>query len=336
MGRGLLAHAPFRAALSACDAEFRRVDPALRVLDELAGFARKLAPRRQPSSRGDDVLGPGGPRAAAAIRRATRRAPSSATSLGEVAAAFDAGALSLADAARIVVAARLQSRAAGSGAMAVVGPCRGTRPKRSSPPIPLSPSPGPTRPLDDARGSGRCDRACVAASRIAHGIGAQRVRVDVAYHSPALEPLCAPLAQATRRALRHPRRAFRSIRRWKHASLPGIARRRLLGAHLREPVRFAQAIAAMPGRHLRRDLAAPDPRAARSRSASRATRGAAGAADARAWRGRRCAHRAARRATSRRKAWRRPPRAMTVPGTSSQLSAKSDAALRALAARYAD
>ena len=193
MGRALLATEPvFREALERCERALApHVDWSL--IDELVADADRSQLDRvdvmQPALFAVEV-------ALAALWRAWGIEPDAVVghSMGEVAAAHVAGALSLADAARVIaLRSRLLARIAGQGGMAAVE---------------LS--------LDDARRAlvGRDDRLCAAASNSARstvisgdagaladlladlerrGVYCRRLKVDVAFHSPQVDALRADL-----------------------------------------------------------------------------------------------------------------------------------------------
>lgn len=165
-------------------------------------------------------------------------------SLGEIAAAHVAGALDLDDAARIVCArSRLLTDPRARGAMAVVDlapehllPRLGDYAGRLVVAAHNAPAAtvvsGPAADLDD-----------LLARLAADDVDARRLKVDIAFHSPHMDPLCAPLAHALRDL--EPTRGAVPI----YSTVSGcpLDPSRLTAAHwvhnLRAPVRFADAIA---------------------------------------------------------------------------------------------
>ncbi|MFZ6183822.1 type I polyketide synthase [Nannocystis pusilla] len=165
-------------------------------------------------------------------------------SLGEIAAAHVAGALRLDDAARIVCArSRLLTDPRARGAMAVVD----LAPEQLHPRLDefagrlvvaahnapaATVVSGPAADLDD-----------LLARLAADGVDARRLKVDIAFHSPQMDPLCAPLAHALRDL--EPTRG--AVPLYSTVSGCPLDPSRLTAAHwvnnLRAPVRFADAVA---------------------------------------------------------------------------------------------
>ncbi|MDC0721164.1 type I polyketide synthase [Nannocystis bainbridge] len=164
-------------------------------------------------------------------------------SMGEIAAAHVAGVLTLDDAARIVsVRSRLMRPLAGRGAMAVVELSQAAarerlRGREDRVSLAVSNSPrstvlsGDPEVLDD-----------LLAELAADQIFARKVKVDVASHSPQVEPLRAPLLAALRGLAPGPAR----VPMTSTVDLRDIAGRELGPEYwvrnLREPVQFAAAV----------------------------------------------------------------------------------------------
>jgi len=246
MGRDLLASEPaFRAAVEACDAAFATLTDDWRVLDLLAAeaaqarlsetvvaqclmFAVQVGLTRLLESWGyrpDAVVG---------------------HSLGEVAAAQAAGVLGLADAARVVFhRSRLQAEAAGQGAMALVhlpwGEAEAALAGHPAVCIAGANAPaavtvaGPTEAV-----------AAASEALAARGVTVQPIRVDVAYHSPAMDPLQPRLVEALDGLV--PRPGSVPVHSTVTAGpLDGTGfDAGYWGRNLREPVRFAEAVAGLP------------------------------------------------------------------------------------------
>ncbi|MBK8266369.1 MAG: aminotransferase class III-fold pyridoxal phosphate-dependent enzyme [Nannocystis sp.] len=189
MGRALAEQEPaFREALAECDAAIR-ADSGLSVLEELArpAEASRLA--------AIDVLQPvlfAVQVALAALWRAWGVTPSAVVghSMGEVAAAHVAGALSLADAATVICRrSQILRSVAGRGGMALVEldleraaqALRGREDRLS-----VAASNGP-RSTVIAGDNAALD--AVLAELAGAGVFARRVNVDYASHSPQMEPL---------------------------------------------------------------------------------------------------------------------------------------------------
>jgi amino acid adenylation domain-containing protein len=165
-------------------------------------------------------------------------------SLGEVAAAHVAGALGLTDALRIAwLRGRLTRQVAGRGATAALGLSVAEAGRR------LESHAGVTIAADNGPGSTTVsgDPAAVdalLAELRAEGLFVRRLDVDVAFHSPQLEPLAAELADALRRADLAARPAvvpFVSTVTGRVAG-PGELDAAYWGRNLRDPVQFGPAI----------------------------------------------------------------------------------------------
>jgi acyl transferase domain-containing protein len=167
-------------------------------------------------------------------------------SMGEVAAAWYAGALSLGDAMRVIVErSRLLGTVAGRGAMAVVElapdearAAIGTRSDRVSVAV------------QNARHSSVLSGDPAAVDEItaeleARGVYTQRVKVDVASHSPQMDPLIEPLRRGVGGIAPGPTR--RTL--YSTVEAAPIAGERLdpvyWSRNLREPVRFGETIERM-------------------------------------------------------------------------------------------
>jgi len=245
MGRELMQQEPaFRAALERCD-EALRVWTGWSVLEEVAAGCPRW---------GDiDVVQPvlfAVEVALACLWRSWGIEPAAVVghSMGEVAAAHVAGILGVEDAARIICTrSRLLREASGRGAMVVV-----------------------ELPLEKARAllEGREHQVSIAASNSAtstvlsgaveplealvreldaRGVSCRWVKVDVASHSPQVEPLLVPLHEALA-DVRPSRGSVPMVSTVTGAVVDG----RRLGAaywvrNLREPVLFARAIERLAG-----------------------------------------------------------------------------------------
>ncbi|MDC3955567.1 type I polyketide synthase [Polyangium jinanense] len=196
MGRALLKDEPaFREALSACDAAIRR-EAGFSVLAELA--ADESASRLgeidvvQPVLFAIEV-------ALAALWRSFGVEPSAVVghSMGEVAAAYVAGALSLPDAARIICRrSKLLRKVSGQGAMALVElpmaeaeQALAAHAGRLS--VAVSNGPRSTVIAGDPAALEE-----VLAELSARQVFCRRVKVDVASHSPQMDPLRPELLRA--------------------------------------------------------------------------------------------------------------------------------------------
>ncbi|AGP36043.1 type I polyketide synthase [Sorangium cellulosum] len=193
MGRRLLGEAPvFRAALEACDRAIRE-EAGFSALEELAAAEERSRLDRidvvQPVLFAIQV-------ALAALWRGWGVEPSAVVghSMGEVAAAHVAGALTLEDAARVVCRrSRLLRRVSGRGAMALVElpleeAARALRGRERQVSIAVSNSPRSTV-LSGEPGS--LEEILVELERAR--VFCRRVKVDVASHSPQMDPLLAEL-----------------------------------------------------------------------------------------------------------------------------------------------
>ncbi|WP_437775823.1 type I polyketide synthase [Sorangium sp. So ce1097] len=245
MGRDLLASEPvFREAIEACDAAIRR-ETGWSLLDELGADEGRSRLGQidvvQPALFAMGV-------ALAALWRSWGVEPDAVVghSMGEAAAAHVAGALGLEDAARVICRrSRLLRRLSGRGAMAVV-----------------------ELPLEQAVAAiaGHRDRLSVAASNSprstvlagapealeevlatlsGQGVFCRQIKVDVASHSPQVEPLRGELLEALRDLA--PRRARVAMR---STVTGGPCDDVALDAgywarNLREPVLFCQAVEAL-------------------------------------------------------------------------------------------
>jgi acyl transferase domain-containing protein/aryl carrier-like protein len=245
MGRTLLSEEPvFRAALAECDRVIR-AEAGFSVLEELAaGEAASQLGRIdvvQPVLFAVSV-------ALSALWRSWGVTPDAVVghSLGEVAAAYVAGALSLEDAVRVICRrSRLLRRISGQGEMAVVelslaeaeAALRGREDRLS---VAVSNSPRSTVLSGEPSAL-----AEVLSALEAKGVFCRRVKVDVASHSPQVDPLREELLGAL--GALDPRQAAVPMRSTvTGASLAGPE----LGAsywadNLRLPVRFAEAVRAL-------------------------------------------------------------------------------------------
>lgn len=245
MGRQLLAEEPvFRASLEASDRAIRAeagwslleqlaVDPAASQLDRIDVV--------QPALFAIEV-------ALAALWRSWGVEPDVVVghSMGEVAAAHVAGALTLEDAVAIICRrSRLLRQVSGQGAMALVelsfseaqAELRGYEDRLS-----VAVSNGPQATVLSGELAALAE---VMATLEARGVFCRRVKVDVASHSPQVDPLrpelCATLAALAPRATAVPMRSTVTA-----AMVEGPE----LGAgywadNLREPVQFSQAVQAL-------------------------------------------------------------------------------------------
>lgn len=195
MGRGLAAREPaFRAALERCDAAIRD-EVGWSVLAEL------VADESRSRLAEIDVVQPilfAIQAALAALWRAWGIEPDAVVghSLGEVAAAHVAGALTLADATRVICRrSRLLRRVSGRGAMAMVElsldeartALAGYEDRLS---IAVSNSPRSTVVAGDPAA---LDEVLAALER--RDVFCRPVKVDVASHSPQMDPLCPELRE---------------------------------------------------------------------------------------------------------------------------------------------
>ncbi|MDC0721165.1 type I polyketide synthase [Nannocystis bainbridge] len=239
VGRQLLADEPVfaRAFADAADAVRRHGDIDVRAaLDDDASLARVEV--FQPTLFAVEV-------ALAALWHAWGVRPDAVVghSLGEIAAAHVAGALHLDDAARIVCArSRLLTDPRARGAMAVVDlPPEGLLPhlEQFAGRLVLAAHNAPAATVVSGPAA---DLEVLLRQLADHGVDARRLSVDIAFHSPHMDPLCAPLAQALRGL--EPLRGATPLYSTVRGGLLDPAR--LTPAHwvnnLRAPVRFAEAI----------------------------------------------------------------------------------------------
>ncbi|MES2946432.1 MAG: SDR family NAD(P)-dependent oxidoreductase, partial [Pseudomonadota bacterium] len=246
MGRDLLGTEPaFRTALQACDAAFKLLDVGFSVIDEIIAAPEE---KRLADTVRAQVLMFSVQLGLTRLLQLRGFVPDAVTghSLGEIAAAHVAGALSLNDAARIVFSrSRLQAQAAGSGAMAVIELpwAEATTFLSAYPSLVVA---GANTP-DSAIIAGPSNELAALLEKLAgQGVVAQRIRVDVAYHSPAMDALCAPLADALAGLVARPSRIpfYSTV---DAAIRPGESLDAAYWArNLRQPVRFAETLAAMP------------------------------------------------------------------------------------------
>ncbi|NMO18054.1 SDR family NAD(P)-dependent oxidoreductase [Pyxidicoccus fallax] len=242
MGRKLLAEEPaFREALEACD----------KAIQAEAGWSllKELAADESTSQLGRiDVVQPvlfAVEVALAALWRAWGVEPDAVVghSMGEVAAAYVAGALSLEDAAAIICRRSvLLRRISGQGEMAVVELSRaeaeaalvGYEDRLS---VAVSNSPRSTVLAGDPKAL-----AEVLAALEGKGVFCRRVKVDVASHSPQVEPLREDLLAALSQLA--PKRATVAMRSTVTGEL--VEGPELLANYwadnLRQPVRFGDAV----------------------------------------------------------------------------------------------
>ncbi len=247
MGRELLAREPaFRAALEDCDHAIRA----------LAGFSPLGELTADPSrSRLDeiDVLQPtlfAVEVSLAALWRAWGIHPDAVVghSMGEVAAAFVAGALTLEDATRVVVhRSRLMRRLAGHGAMAVAGLSLSDADSLVAAyegRVSLAGSNSPSSAV--LSGEPAAIEEIVEALR-SRNVFCRKVSVDVAAHSHQMEPLRSELIEALEavapRAARVP--FYSTVTASPHEGTDLTAE--YWGRNLREPVRFAEAVSRVAG-----------------------------------------------------------------------------------------
>jgi acyl transferase domain-containing protein/acyl carrier protein len=238
MARDLLAIPAFRDALAACDAALR---------PEVGWSLLESIERASPLDC-IDVVQPmlfGVEVALAALWRSFGVEPEAVIghSMGEVAAAHVAGALSLEDAARIIARrSRLLRRTAGRGAMAVlelglVETEAAIAPVAAEVSVAASNSPRSTVI------SGAPDAvASVLATLEGRGIFCRPVKVDAASHSPQMDPLRAELLDAL--AGVRPRAGEVPM----YSTVTGVrtdgaaCNAAYWASNIREPVRFAQAL----------------------------------------------------------------------------------------------
>ncbi|WP_420829543.1 acyltransferase domain-containing protein [Nannocystis pusilla] len=241
MSRQLLAREPaFRAALQAVDAAVQRhagFSPIAALQSEEAAWLGRID-HLQPVLFAVQV-------ALAAQWRAWGVVPDAVVghSMGEIAAAHVAGVLDLDDAARIVcVRSRLMRPLGGRGAMAVVELSQAAarerlRGREDRVSIAVSNSPRSTVL------SGDPDALEQLLGELAgDGVFCRKVKVDVASHSPQVDPLRAPLLTALHGLAPRPAR----VPMTSTVDLGDVAGRELGPEYwvrnLREPVQFAAAI----------------------------------------------------------------------------------------------
>ncbi|WP_308205975.1 type I polyketide synthase [Frankia alni] len=243
MGRDLLVVEPaFAAAIAEVD-PLIRAETGISVLDALrAGEELVGCDRVQPVLFAVQL-------GLAALWRAHGVRPAAVIghSMGEVAAAVVAGALSVADGARVICRrSRLLTRIAGAGAMATVGLDRravaadltATGADREVSVAVLA-APGSTVV---AGAAGRIDE--LVAHWTARGIPAHPVAVDVASHSPQVDPLLGELAeQLAELDPRRPETGFYGTVEDSPRAAPAFDAAYWC-ANLRRPVRFTDAVAA--------------------------------------------------------------------------------------------
>ncbi|MFC5804785.1 type I polyketide synthase [Streptomyces formicae] len=243
MGRTLLEREPaFATALSEADALIA-ADAGFSVLDALSrGEPVTACSRVQPLLFAVQT-------ALAALWRAYGIEPAAVVghSMGEVAAAVVSGALTLADGVRVICRrSSLLTRIAGAGAMATVSLDRAAVERElheagvsGAVSVAVLASPGSTVV---AGGAEEVER--LVASWDARAVPAHLVAVDVASHSPQVDPLLPDLQEALRDLKpQRPRVPFYStvLDNPRHTPAFGAD---YWCANLRRPVRFASAIAA--------------------------------------------------------------------------------------------
>ncbi|MCB1921125.1 MAG: acyltransferase domain-containing protein, partial [Candidatus Competibacteraceae bacterium] len=246
MGRDLLATEPaFRASVEACDAAFSALTDDWSVLDELiadAGGSRLSDTVVAQSLMFTVQIG------LTRLLASWGYAPDAVVghSLGEVAAACAAGALSLDDAVRVVFhRSRLQASVAGQGAMAQVE-LTWEEAQAALATYPEVVVAGANAPAMVTISGPAAAVETVIGAWAERGVNSQRIRVNIAYHSPAMKAprqrLVEALAGMRPRLGRIP--IYSTV---TGALLPGRAfDADYWGRNLREPVCFAQAVAALP------------------------------------------------------------------------------------------
>ncbi|MEE1794849.1 acyltransferase domain-containing protein [Streptomyces sp. BE308] len=174
-------------------------------------------------------------------------------SLGEVAAAHVAGALSLADAARVVsVRSRLLEQTAGGGTMATVSLDRRTVERRCAE-IPgtvvVAAHSAPTETV--VTGESEATGALVTALE-AEGVRCRRIRINAASHSPFVDGvLPAMRAELADLAPAAPRVPWISTVEDEPDGRPVDATAEYWAHNLRRPVRFTEAVSALARRGIR-------------------------------------------------------------------------------------
>ncbi|MBE1530418.1 type I polyketide synthase [Actinomadura algeriensis] len=241
MGRGLLAGEPaFAAAVDELDPLFVR---------EARFSLRRVLERGRPLV-GIDRVQPvlfGVQVALAALWRARGAAPAAVIghSMGEVAAAVVAGALSPADGVAVIVRrSRLMARAAGRGAMALVD-LTGLGAEGLAAEFPGVEVAGHLAPGQSTVAGDAADVARLVARLEGEGRLARTVRVDVASHSAHMDPLLRELAEELDGVSGTGERTceFLTTVLDDPREAPGFTAA-YWAANLRRPVRFEQAVRA--------------------------------------------------------------------------------------------
>ncbi len=244
MGRELLAQEEsFRAAFTACDAVIQREagwSPIAALHDEEAAYLSRID-RVQPTLFALEV-------ALAALWRAWGVEPDAVVghSMGEVAAAHVAGALSLEDAARVICRrSQLLRSISGAGEMALIElplaeAQRALAGREDRLSVAVSNSPSATVISGDPAAL-----AELLESLTARGVFTRRVKVDVASHSPQVDPLLPALGrQLTSLAPRGTKSPM-----WSTVTGAPVRGPELDAGYwarnLREPVRFADVARAL-------------------------------------------------------------------------------------------
>ena len=168
-------------------------------------------------------------------------------SVGELAAAHVAGALPLADAARLVaVRGRLMQGLPGGGAMAAVAAGEGEVAALLEPGAGIAAVNGPSSVVVSGE---RGAVAAVVRRLEAAGRRTSWLRVSHAFHSPLMEPVLDGLREAAAAASwSAPEIALVSTLTGQPADAATLADPGYWARQAREPVRFADAVAAMAGR----------------------------------------------------------------------------------------
>ena len=238
MARALLAEPVFAAVLAECDALLAGLGYPAAVADVLDDARVTDVALGQPALCAFQL-------ALAALLADWGVQPAAVVghSVGEVAAACVAGALTRAEAMRLVVArARLQASVAGHGGMALVAaPARDLAPHLPADVV-IAGENGPRATLI----AGAKPALSAAFARLdAAGLAFQTVDVPVAYHSPQMDPLRPKLERALA-DLRPLPASVPMVSTVTGAPIEGeTLDAAYWGANLREPVRFRQAIAAL-------------------------------------------------------------------------------------------
>jgi acyl transferase domain-containing protein len=243
MGRDLLATEPaFRAAAQAADAAFADVAgwSALEAIGKAGARGRVPNWIAQPANFVFQV-------GLSALWRSWGVEPAALVghSVGEIAAAYDSGALDLADAARLCFhRSHLQERRAGTGGMlaASLGAEEASRLIRDFPGVDIGAING-AQSVTLSGDERQLDR--IAGQLAGRGTFCRRLEVEVPYHSFEMDPIEAPLLQALQGLRpRAPKLALYST----------VTGARVEGADLgadywwrnvRQPVRFAAAVDAL-------------------------------------------------------------------------------------------